>query len=193
LDSYLGELNFVSNIDNIQVIGKQEAKQKLMPIAKLKDFLIWRQEKFIEKYENIRYNTKNDEFSILENENKLVAAINTKLLNWDNKPSHPWVAVFVIRYDGSNANVILENENDELIDEIEDKMSYYLTNKDGYLKIGVQTVDGGGSEFYYACKDFRKISKVFFEMQQKYADKFGIEYHIYKDKYWKTFEKFNQN
>ena len=43
LDNYLGELDFVNNIDNLTVICKKEARKDIVPIEKLKDFLTWRQ------------------------------------------------------------------------------------------------------------------------------------------------------
>jgi len=57
LDNYLGELDFLNNIDNLKVINKKEAEKELVSIGKLKDFLIWRQKEFIEKYEGVWYNT----------------------------------------------------------------------------------------------------------------------------------------
>jgi hypothetical protein len=194
LDNFLGELDFVNNIDNLNIIGRKEAKKELVPIAKLKEFLIWRQKEFIEKYEGVRGNTENDTYSGLEaelkNGNMLLAVINTQLLSWDSKASHPWIAVFTIKYDGSKTNG-MPNENDyESLNEIENRMLQYLIDKDGYLYIGRQTADGE-REIYFACKDFRKPSKVFFETQQKYGNKFEIEYDIYKDKYWKSFRRFN--
>src|SRR6185436_17614517 len=60
LDSFIGELNFATTIDNLTVIGKNDAQQELVPIEKLKNFLIWRQKEFMEKYEGVRLNTEND-------------------------------------------------------------------------------------------------------------------------------------
>jgi hypothetical protein len=194
LDNRLGELDFACNIDNMQITGRHEAEKELVPIEKLKDFLIWRQKEFIEKYEGVRCNTENDTYSALEaklnNGNKLLAIINTQLLNWDSKASHPWIGVFTIKYDGSETNGMPDEEDYNALNEIEDEMLQYLTDKDGYLNIGRQTADGE-REIYFACKDFRKPSKVFFETQQKYADRFEIDYDIYKDKYWQSFERFN--
>src|SRR5690606_31259503 len=91
LDNYLGELNFATVIDNITVIAQEDAENELIPIEKLKDFLIWRQKEFTEKYEGIRHDTKQDNHSGLEAElesgNKLIAIINSDLLNWDRKAS----------------------------------------------------------------------------------------------------------
>jgi hypothetical protein len=43
LENILGELDFVNNIDSLKVIAADEAEKELIPVAKLKDFLNWRQ------------------------------------------------------------------------------------------------------------------------------------------------------
>lgn len=196
LDNYLGELDFINNIDCLTTIGKQDAQKELIPIAKLKDFLTWRQKEFIEKYEGIRYDTKNDNYGLLEAElhsgYKLFAVINTQLLNWDNKASHPWISVLTLEYDGSNNNGMPNDKDYELLDKIEECIMQKLKDFDGYLNIGRQTAKGE-RKIYFACKDFRKPSKVFFKTQQDHSDKFKIDYDIYKDKYWQSFERFNTN
>lgn len=193
LDNFLGELDFVNNIDNLNVIGKQEAKKELIPIAKLKDFLNWRQKEFIEKYDGIRYDTKEDEHSILEAElesgNKLIAVINTHLLEWDSKASHPWIAVITFKYDGNNNNGMPNKIDYESLNQIEESILQELLDKDGYLYIGRQTANNE-RDIYFACKDFRKPSTVFFKIQRGYGNKFEIVYDIYKDKYWQSFERF---
>ncbi len=196
LDNYLGELDFVNNIDNLKIIGKQEAKKELVPIEKLKDFLTWRQKEFIEKYDGVRYETQNDEHSILKAElesgNKLIAVVNTQLLNWDSKASHPWIAVITFRYDGQSNNGMPNEEDYQRLNEIEESILQQLADKDGYLYIGRQTASNE-REIYFACKDFRKPSIVFFKIQQDNENKFEIEYDIYKDKYWQSFERFRPN
>ena len=196
LDNYLGELDFVNNIDNLTTIGKPEAQKELVPISKLKDFLTWRQKEFIEKYEGVLYDTENDNYSMLEAElesgNKLLAVVNIELLNWDSKASHPWISVLTLKYNGRNNNG-MPNDNDyKLLDKIEEEIMQELKDIDGYLNIGRQTANGE-REIYFACKDFRKPSKVFLKTQQTYSDSFEIDYDIYKDKYWQSFERFNNN
>ncbi|MBX3254130.1 MAG: DUF695 domain-containing protein [Chitinophagaceae bacterium] len=193
LDNYLGELDFVKNIDNLKITGRHEAEKELVPIAKLKDFLTWRQKEFIEKYDGVCYDTKDDEHSILEAElesgNKLIAVVNTQLLKWDSKASHPWIAVITFKYDGTNNNG-MPNENDyQSLNEIEESILQQLSDKDGYLYIGRQTANSE-RDIYFACKDFRKPSKVFFKTQQNNDNRFEIEYDIYKDKYWQSLERF---
>ena len=193
LDNYLGELDFVNNIDNLQIIGQAEVQKDLIPIAKLKDFLTWRQKEFIEKYEGERYNTENDQYSVLEAQlesgNMLLALVNTQLLNWDRQASHPWIAVFNMKYDGSKNNGMPNNSDYEAMNVIEENLMKALLDKDGFLNVGRQTAKNE-RDIYFACKDFRKPSKVFFETQKNYENSFEIEYDIYKDKYWQTFDRF---
>lgn len=194
LDNYLGELDFVNNIDNLQIIGPSEAQKELVPIKKLKDFLLWRQKEFVEKYHDTRYNTEKDEYSLLEAKlqsgKKLFAAINTQLLNWGSKASHPWISILTIKYDGHETNGMPNETDYEFLNLIENEILESMTDKDGYLNIGRQTANNE-REIYFACKDFRKPSKIYYEIQKKYAEKFDLEYEIYKDKYWRTFERFS--
>jgi hypothetical protein len=196
LDNYLGELDFLNNIDELSIISTKEAQKELIAISKLKDYLIWRQKEFIEKYEGTGYNTENDTYSILEaeldNGNMLIAVINTQLLQWNRKASHPWIGILTVKYDGSNTNGLPTNNDYEIMNQIEDELLMHLIDKEGYLNIGRETANSE-KEIFFACKDFRKPSKIFYEIQKKYADTFEIEYNIYKDKYWRSFEKYNQH
>jgi hypothetical protein len=194
LDNYLGELDFATNIDNIKIVGREEAEKETISIDKLKGFLKWRHKEFIEKYDAVRHNTDDDNYSTLEAEleggNILVAMVNSDLLNWDSKVSHPWICVFTIKYDGSNNNGMPGSDDYKTLAAIEDEMMSELKDADGYLNVGRQTAKSE-REIYFACKDFRLPAKVFFKIQNKYAEKYEIEYDIYKDKYWQSLERFN--
>ena len=193
LDNYLGELDFATTIDNLTVEGKGEAQNELVPIEKLKDFLIWRQKEFVEKYEGVRYNTENDNYSALEaklkSDNVLVAVINTDLLEWDSKASHPWILNIEIKYDGEKNNGMPDDQTYKLLDDIEKEILGDLNDFDGYLNIGRQTADSI-REIYFACKDFRKPAKILHGIEQKYFNKLNLSYDIYKDKYWQSFNRF---
>ncbi|OOQ57109.1 DUF695 domain-containing protein [Mucilaginibacter pedocola] len=193
LDNFLGELRFATTVDNLTVIGKVDAEQELVPIEKLKTFLIWREKEFIEKYEGVRHDTEQDTYSALEatleNGNPLVAIINTDLLRWDARASHPWVAAMEIKYNGQNNNGMPDNPTYQLLNQIEEGIMAELKDIDGYLNIGRQTADNS-REVYFACKDFRKPSKVLDAVVQQYAGKLAISFDIYKDKYWQTFNRF---
>jgi hypothetical protein len=194
LDNFLGELEFVTTIDNITVIAKDKAKKELIPIEKLKDFLIWRQKEFIEKYEGIRHNTESDSYSGFEAElpsgNKLLAVINTELLNWNAKASHPWILTVEIKYDGEKNKGMPDDKTYKLLDEIESEISDELKDFEGFLNIGRQTAENL-REIYFACKDFRKPSKVLHDIADHYSHIVEMDYEIYMDKYWRTFNRFS--
>ncbi|MHC8949819.1 DUF695 domain-containing protein [Sphingobacterium hungaricum] len=196
LDNYLGELAFLNSIDNFTFISKEQAEKELVPISKLKDFLIWREKEFVEKYEGLRYDTENDSYSSFEaelnNGRPLVAIVNSTLLNWDSKASHPWILSVEIEFDGENSNGLPDRETFEFLNDFEDEIMLELKDVDGYLNIGRQTADSL-REIYFACIDFRKPSKVLHDLSKKYANKLKVNYEIYKDKYWQSFERFRPN
>jgi len=193
LDNYLGELSFLNDIDNLNIITKDEAEKELIPISKLKEFINWREKEFVEKYNSTRYNTENDNYSALqaelENGGKLLAIVNSALLNWDSKASHPWISILTLKYDGNENNGMPNEEDYQALNLIEDEIMAELKDIEDYLNIGRQTADNE-REIYFACKDYRKPSKVFYNIQKKYGDKFDINYDIYKDKYWQSFDRF---
>lgn len=193
LDNFLGELNFATLIDNIDLVAPQDAQKKLIPIEKLNNFLIWRQKEFIEKYDGIRHNTDDDEYAllegVLENGNTIIVTINNELLRWDSKASHPWIARIEIPYDGKNNKGMPDQEMYDFLTELEEEITEALPNKEGYLNVGRQTGDHLRTLFL-ACKEFRKPSIVCFNLKQKYQSKITMEYTIYKDKYWLSFDRF---
>ncbi|GAA3579508.1 DUF695 domain-containing protein [Snuella lapsa] len=193
LDNYLGELNSITTIDNLKVISKNRAEKELIPISKLQDFLVWREKEFIEKYKGLRHNTDDDNYSsleaTLENGLPLLAIVNSDMLNWDSKASHPWIAVVEVKYDGKNNNGLPSEKEYRLLNEIEDKIMSELKDFDGYINIGRQTADSL-REIYFACIDFRKPSKVLYNIKNEYKSIIGIDFDIYKDKYWQSFNRF---
>lgn len=196
LDNYLGELNSVTTIDNLKVISKNQAEKELIPISKLKDFLIWREKEFVEKYKGLRHNTDDDNYSsleaTLENGLPLLAIVNSDLLNWDSKASHPWISVMEIKYDGGNNNGMPNDSDYQLLNEIEEKIMLELKDSDGYLNIGRQTADSI-REVYFASIDFRKPSKVLHNIKNEYENRIEIDFDVYKDKYWQSFNRFITN
>ena len=193
LDNYLGELNFATTIDNVDFCTKNEAKAELIPINKLKAFLAWREKEFIEKYEGKRYDTKSDTHSVMEatltNGLPLVAVINTSLLKWDAKASHPWVAFIDIKYNGQDNNGMPNEETYQALDKIENELVEELKDNEGYLHVGRETADNIRTMFF-ACKEFKKPSKAIYALQKHYSTEFEIDHTIYKDKYWRSFNKY---
>lgn len=193
LDNFIGELNAVTIIDNIHIINPKDAIEKLIPLEKLKDFLVWREKEFVEKYKGLRNNTENDNYSGLEGTLKnglpMLAVINMDLLNWDCKASHPWISIIEIKYDGKDNNGMPDSNTYKLLNEIEEDIMTRLKDLDGHLNIGRQTADSV-REIYFASIDFRKPSLVLHQIKNKYQHKIELDFDIYKDKYWRSFNHF---
>ncbi|AZB20887.1 DUF695 domain-containing protein [Kaistella haifensis] len=192
IDNYLGELNFLTQIDNFRIAGKGEAEKELIPIEKLKDYLNWREREFIDKHKGSKIQTNEDSFSLFEatltNGFPLIATVNTDLLRWNKKASHPWISVLRIEYKGDDESGFPDNEDYEMLNAIEDEMLVDLKPEEGDLNIGRETAEHI-REIYFASKDFRKISKILAETTRKYPQ-YNITFEIYKDKYWQSFERY---
>lgn len=193
LDNYLGELKFAVEIDEFRVIGPMEANSASRPIEELKTYLTERAKAFREKYEGQRASTDDDEHTMIQGELQsglpLIAVVNTTLLKWDRKASHPWIAAIDFAYEDSGNNGMPSDGNYRLLSHIEDEILVELKDSEGYLNIGRETSDNKRTSFF-ACKEFRKLSKVLYSIQERYSNKFGIDFEIYKDKYWRTFDRF---
>jgi hypothetical protein len=192
LDNYLGELRTVTVIDAIKISGDLQPEGELIPIEKLKEYLVWREKEFLEKYKGVRHNTENDQYvslsAELENGNSLVAIVNTDLLEWDAKASHPWVMVISIKYEGDEGGMP-DDDTNQILDAIEDEIVKNLKDFDGYLNIGRQTANHE-RELYFACRDFRKPSRLMSRIREEHKDVREIAFEIYKDKYWRSFNRF---
>ncbi|RAW01818.1 DUF695 domain-containing protein [Pseudochryseolinea flava] len=194
LDNYLGELKFATFVDYLNVSGTPDDDQvELIPMKKLKDYLLWREKEFIEKYNDVRHSSENDQYTAfeatLDNDRPLIATMNTDLLRWDSKCSHPWILRVEINYGDAGNNGMPNTETYENMNAFEDQVNDQLRDADGYLNIGRQTADGV-REVYFACKDFKRSSKVVSEIAKQFADRLNIDYVIYKDKYWRSFDRF---
>ncbi len=195
LDNYLGELNFLKNIDELGFCGPDDATKPLVPIDALDNYLQTRQALFVEKYEGVRIFTESDSYSLMEAElpsgRMMVATINTDLLKWDRKASHPWMLVVTIAFDGEKTNGMPDKATADRLNEIEDEISAQLKDVDGYLNIGRQ-VANGERDIFYACIDFRMPAKVVWEVAGK-ANDLAVDYQIFKDKYWQSVAHFTRS
>jgi len=140
LDNYLGELDFAENIDRVVISPKEETKKDLIPISKLKEFLTWREKEFIEKYDDVYYDAGKVKQTVLEAEsesgNKLIAILNTQILDWDNKASHPWLAVMTTKFDGGENRGLPGDAVYDQLDSIEEATGKQLSDHEGYIYIG---------------------------------------------------------
>jgi hypothetical protein len=192
LDNAFGELNAATMLDEVNFTGPSTDNKELISIDKLQDFLTWREKEFVEKYKGARYDTENDEHAVLKAKDAngllLIAVVNQELLNWDAKPSHPWMMVIEVKYDATN-NGMPGDETYAQTNQLVDELSKQLPDTEGYLHLGVQTYNGIRS-VYYACKEFRRSSKTAAACIYKYEEKLDVSYDIYKDKYWRTMNRF---
>ncbi|WP_315815667.1 DUF695 domain-containing protein [Paraflavitalea speifideaquila] len=195
LDNALGELNVATLIDSIQVTGSCPPDTELIPLDKLEGFLLWREKEFIEKYKGSRRDTQNDKYAMMQAQDAdkllLIAIINSELLNWDAKASHPWMLVIDIDYRSVN-NGMPGNDTSELLNQFEDDLTPLLPDQEGYLNLGRQTYNNTRT-IYFACQEYRQVSKIVAGLIERYKNKLSISYEIYKDKYWKTMNRFQRN
>lgn len=191
LDNFLGELHFVTIIDNLSVIGRQEATQKLIPILKLPAYLLWRQKEFVENYEGVFY-TEKSKYAVLkattEAGKPLIVSLDSAVLQWNAKASHPWLVAVELFYPETQSG-LPDTEANAFLDDLEDELMQGLPNAEGYLWVARQTAEGVRTLFW-ACKEFKNPSNFLHSFVQLYEDQIEIRYDIFKDKYWRTFDKF---
>lgn len=193
INNLLGELSSATIIDHLQIKGNNQEQGELIPITKLKDYLAWRESEFEQKYQHKRYSAEKDKWvsfeAALSNGKPYFAIANTTVLEWDHKASHPWVLKIEIRYEGKDNHGLPNLDNTQIMNDFEDELTNTLIDTEGYLNIGRETADNL-REIFFACREFRESSRITHEIITKYSDKLKIEYHIYKDKYWQTFDRF---
>ncbi|MGD9587900.1 MAG: DUF695 domain-containing protein [Pyrinomonadaceae bacterium] len=195
LDNYLGELTFLEDIDELSFAGPASVNKDLIPIDALPNYLETRRALFVEKYDGVRIFTENDEHASYQAEHEdgspLIAVMNTDLLKWDAKASHPWMLVITIGYDGTVNNGLPDQDTYEKLDAIEESLVSNLKDSEGYLYIGRQSARGKRTVFI-ACVDFRRPSKVAYEAKQRFSGsgELAVDYEIFKDKYWQSVSYF---
>jgi len=193
LDMYIGELNCISIIDHVDYCSHAAAEKELIPIRKLKAFLNWRNKEFVERYEGIWRSSGEDQHTLFEGSNQegkpVIALMNTDVLGWDKKASHPWILKVAMAYDGEDNNGFPTTDVEKVLEDQEDDLYLLLPKIEGYIFIGRQT-GNNQRQIYFACKDFREPSKVLHDLVDQQIDPSPISFELYKDKYWRTFEQF---
>lgn len=193
LQHILGEEHYLSIIDQADVILEDQVTDDLIPIEKLEEYLLWRQKEFIEKYQGFRQNTDQDPHTIyealLESGNRQIAMINSSLLHWDKKASHPWVLLIAIRYETTREDRLPDEATADLLNTFEDQLLTELKDNEGYLNIGRESCNGI-REIYFACQEVRACSRIVDRLLRQHRQQFKSDYVIYKDKYWKTFDNY---
>ncbi|MFP9115280.1 DUF695 domain-containing protein [Flavobacterium sp. RHBU_3] len=194
LEHYLGELNSVTSIDSLDFAAPTEAACELIDMERLKSYLVWREKEFVEKYEDDTYHHNyEDGISVLEAEledgSAAIATMNTRLLSWEGKVTYPWMLRVTIAFDPNGEMPdFLANSR---LNDLEDRLIAKLSPNDGYLWLGHET-SRGERDIYFACKEFRKVSKVLWEEEHAFQYGYNFAYDIFKDKYWRSLQHFMQ-
>jgi hypothetical protein len=193
LENGIGELKMATQIDDVSVATTLPEGRERIPIGKLEEFLVWREKELVEKYEGTRHDTNSNQFSLMEAEDKdgmpLIAVVNRDLLEWDAKASHPWMMVIEIGFNGEGRNGMPDKGTTSGMEDLEDALLEQLTDREGYLNLGRQTYKGERAIFF-ACKEFRRSSKIAATVIKQFQDRLDAKYAIYKDKYWMSMERF---
>ncbi len=193
LDNYLGEIRSNTTIDDLRILPKSETTEELIPIEKLKSYLIWREKEFTEEYNNMVIDISEHQHvsmgATLSNGSPLLAAINTDLLKWDNKASHPWILKFEMSFNGSAHNGLPDSQTHKLLCEIEEEVELQFKDFNGHLYLGRETSEGVRT-IYLACNEFRDCSRIAHKVVEQYKPFIDIIYDIYKDKYWQSLSQY---
>jgi len=194
LDNFLGELKTVTVIDSVEVVAEADEGEEIIPMEKLPDYLIWREKEFVEKYEGRRKNTQSDRYVTttveLPDGLPLTSLYNSDLLDWDAKCSHQWIVHIEIEYESFQEHLGMPDTGTyAVMEEFEQHLMQELQDADGYLNVGRET-GSGLREIFFACKEFRHSSRKVSEVIAKFAGTLSVFYSIYKDKYWKSLERF---
>lgn len=191
LENYIGEMECIDLIDSIDIKAKHKAKGDLVPMSMLASFLKWRHKELVEKYDQVIESTDDDIYTGYESKtidgNTVIATINTKLLNWEHIAAYPWITVLTLNYE--NGNYGMPSELDyQLLDDLEERVNDLMTKSQYCLNLGRETGEDR-REILYATKDFRQAVKVMDEVIG-FDSPFKISYDVFKDKYWRSLERF---
>ncbi|MFZ4260609.1 DUF695 domain-containing protein [Sphingobacterium sp. HJSM2_6] len=193
LDNYLGEELIMEKIDNIELQSKSKEMTDLISVDKLKDYLIWREKEFLEKYQQVNYDSQQDEWTLfegtIEQNLPMLSVMNCHALAWDYKASHPWILVLIQKYEPKDELGLPDNDSYSVFESIQTDMESFLPESEGYIQIGTETVNGT-RELFIACRDYRKPARKAKEIQQKYSPIVDVDFEIFKDKYWRTFNSY---
>ena len=195
LDNLLGEWVAVTQIDQMQIINQQQlpANQTLQPMAELAPYLHSRHEAWQKAYGGVYYNSDQDEFASFEGEadngQLIVGIIDSTLLAWPHKPSHPWMLTLRIAYDGSGLNGMPSKQIYQRMEAFEDALMAELPEHEGYLNVGRET--GDDIRFiYFACKQFVQATRVLERLMPQFSQEMDISYDVFQDKYWQSLQRF---
>ncbi len=193
LDYYIGELEFITSIDEMEVTQASRVKSPPTSISKLPSYLAYRKKEFVEKYDEVLFKELEKEYisfsGNLKSGSPIIAFFKKGFLSWEPKASYPWMLVFEISYDGSQRNGLPSEEMRNQLNDLEENLIKKLESIESRIYVGRQSLDSVRSIFF-VCKEFRESSKLAFELVHAHKEQLEISFDLYLDKYWKTFNRF---
>jgi hypothetical protein len=190
VENYLGELKLATQIDRISVEHNSVSNNDLNPITKLNEYINWREKEFEEKYIGTIHNSDNSNYSSLEwdkGDKAIVGVVNSDLISWDKKASHPWVMLITIKFDENENNGMPNQKALQSYYQFEDKLRELLPDSEGYVHVA-QTTGLGKREIYYANKEYLRPIRILEQMKNEVNFEYTIE--VFKDKYWQSMRHF---
>ncbi|TCM67352.1 uncharacterized protein DUF695 [Acinetobacter calcoaceticus] len=193
LEQLLGELDKLSLIDHYSICAQPEFDSSSKPIQYLQQELadLLQQQAYLDDL--YATDAEDDEYQVLEaiteDGHLLTALMNSHLLHWDKKPSHPWLMVIEIAYAGNESHFMPSQRDFLALNQLENELELQLHYEQGYVNIGHETGSNLRSIFF-ASKDFRKPVQVINALKSKYQPQFEIDVRIFKDKYWQSLDDY---
>ena len=193
LENGLGEINVSTRIDHYET-GPEPAPGsniEIIPITKLPDYLNWREKEFVEKYGNGLAAKPEDDFHLLEAEDKdgnpLLLLLDAGFKDWTAKQSYPWLVLIEV-YFGNDAprgksglppeELLLETE------ELENEIIDFIPADGTVYYIGHKIYDNTRTIYFYA-QDYKQMSILLHHFLESREFKYETSFFIRKDKYWR--------
>jgi hypothetical protein len=192
LENGLGEVNTATKIDYYETGPVPDADKgvDIIPIAKLADYLNWREKEFVEKYESVP-SEKPEIFHIFEAEdkdgNRMLVTVNMDCRYWDMKPAFSWLLQVNINYEGDAGGfpneeqlIALQTLEEEIINLLPADRSIFAGNK---------TYDNCRNIYIYV-NEYKAPSVLLNRYIETKATTLEIMFFIRRDKYWRMMEQY---
>jgi hypothetical protein len=185
LDCYLGELIALTVIDRLQITGGAEAR----PIEGLKEYVQARHGDITTKYKRMQYDLSQCRYchrtEPLADEYILQVDVDENALDWEGKPSYPWILNVELYYEKADTPFLPDKNMIALFEEFINEIKKAFGDTSSFISIGRVTAIGT-TNLYFACKDFKKPSQIMHDLINKYEGILEADYDIYKDRYWRS-------
>jgi len=192
LDNYLGELEYLEGVDEVEVVERDALEGGTwQPIDALKEHLARRRQEIAAGHGSPSYEGGEGSWTMftgeLESGEKLICVMDMDVLKWDGKASHPWMSILTVKYRGHNG--MPDQDDSQALNDLEEELLPALQPGAGCLYVGRET---GRNErrIFFACKDFRTPSRAFDAIESAWSDRFEFEIDLFKDRTWQIHSRF---